>query len=137
MNTRIGDSEEEIKIPVEKGDRITIPSNAYSPTWLPNGYVLRSYSASNLESSAIYINSDNELITYYEYPNDQVLAVDTEDAELVENISINTFDGLLCIKKGKISISWIDNERKILARIKATNIDKDTVLKIAESVKGS
>ena len=113
---------------------INIPSNAYLPTWLPDGYVLKSYNNKDDEISAFFNNNSN-VISYYEYKNKPVLGIDTENADIVESVTVNDFDGILVIKGNVMSVTWSDNSRDKLIRIKTTDLDKETVLKIAESVK--
>lgn len=125
------------EVEIIEGNRLDIPSGAYLPTWVPDGYILKTYTNNVAETSAIYGNDDNDLIMYFEYVNDQVLGVDTENADSVENISINGFDALVSIKGKVISVTWIDSDRNILVRISTTNLDKETVLKISGSVKGN
>lgn len=114
---------------------IKIPSGNYLPTWLPDGYSLTSYSDTVKGTTAIFSDNKDNLIFYFEYGNGQVLGVNTYNADIVKNIEINRFDGLLVIKDNAISISWADVQRNRLVRIRTTDLDEETVISIAESVK--
>ncbi|NCB74535.1 MAG: DUF4367 domain-containing protein [Clostridia bacterium] len=114
---------------------IDIPAGAYLPTFLPDGYALISYKSNVSIVTAMFSDANGNEISYSELPNESVLGVDTEDADSTENVKINEYDGLVVIKGSTVSVTWVDTNRNIIARIKARNIDKDTVIKIAESIK--
>ena len=67
--------------------------------------------------------------------NEYNFGVDTGDADTTEKMKINSFDGMAVIKGSTISITWSDTDRHLLIRVKTENVDKETVIKIAESVK--
>lgn len=116
------------------GANESIPKGAYTPKWLPDGYELASYEKRNTDASAMFCNTEDNRIYYYEYRNDEVGGVDKEDADSVEKIKINNFDGILITKDNLLTITWADTNRNIIARLKAKNIDKTTAIKIANSV---
>jgi len=116
------------------GNQIEVPSGAYLPTWLPEGYTFDSYERSEFQAIATYKNDSGNNIYYYELKNEPVLGADTEEADSTENISINGYDGLVIVKGATISITWVDSKRNIFARIKTLNIDKETAIKIAQSI---
>lgn len=133
-DTKIREDEFENSVQGNGGDNVIVPSGAYLPTWLPIGYEVYSYNSSNNEIIAVYKNKDNNEIRFFEYAKEQVLGVDTENAESSESVKINEFDGILILKENRISITWADTQRQKLIRIKATDIDKETAIRIAESV---
>lgn len=119
-------------------NNVAVPTGAYLPTWLPDGFVLSYYNV-NSEHTIIlaeFSNKKGDIIRYNEYANQQVLGVDTENADSTENIKINKYDGMIAIKEDKISITWDDSDRNIIARISSKSfLDKESISKIAESVK--
>jgi len=114
---------------------IEVPIGAYLPKWLPEGYVLSYYDLNTTKTSAVFSNSEGNEIKYYEFSNDYVLGVDTEDTNSSENIEINGFDGIIIVKGSTTSITWVNTKRNTIVRVSAIDIKKSTVIKIAESVK--
>lgn len=132
VNTDIGFKESNVTSGF--GNPIDVPSGEYLPSWLPEGYILISYEKDEFQSIATFGNDSGNKIYFYEVNNGPVLGVDTEEADSMEKISINGYDGLVVVKGAKISITWVDDKRNIFARIKTLDIDKKTLIKIAESV---
>lgn len=130
-NITINDSGEQS---IEDGS-ITIPSGSYLPTWLPSGYNLTSYNSTKEITKAAFSNSADNVILYLEFGNNEVLGVNSQGADSAESVKINGLDGLLVAKDDVTSVSWADIDRGMLLRIRTTGIDKETVIKIAESVK--
>lgn len=125
---------QETNVTNELGNSIEVPQGTYLPTWLPEGYALVSYETDAAKTIAMFSNNSGNTIYYYEFNNETVFGVDTEDAESTESISFNGHDGLVVLKGDKISITWIDTRRNMLVRIKTLDIDKKIVIKIAQSV---
>lgn len=130
-NITINDSGEQS---IDDGN-ITIPLGGYFPTWLPSGYTLSSYNSTKEITKAAFSNSADNVILYLEFGNNEVLGVNSQGADNAESIKINGFDGLLVAKDDVISLTWADVDRGLLLRIRTTGIDKETVIRIAKSVK--
>ncbi len=118
-----------------RDESVTIPSGSYLPTWLPSGYNLSYYNSTKEITKATFSNSADNVILYLEFGNNEVLGVNSQGADNTESIKINGFDGLLVAIDDAISLTWADVDRGLLRRVRATGIDKETVIKIAESVK--
>lgn len=58
--------------------------------------------------------------------------VDTENAQRVENISVNGFDGLLVAKGSRIQITWANTNLNILVSIVATEVSEELLLNIID-----
>ncbi|MEA4895140.1 MAG: DUF4367 domain-containing protein [Oscillospiraceae bacterium] len=116
-------------------NNITIPIGSYLPTWLPDGYELTSYTTDEKTTTAYFTNSENNTILYFEQGNNQVLDINTDGASNIENIEINGFEGLLVVRNDTVSVSWADISRNVIVRIKASGLDKETVVEIAKSVR--
>lgn len=117
-----------------KDGAIVIPAGSYLPTWLPDGYTLSTYENKNEGVVAVFSNKQEAAIIYLEYANSQVLGINT-NAELVKDVSINGFEGVLVINENTTSITWVDTDRNRLIRINGECLDEQTLLRIAESVK--
>lgn len=103
----------------------------YSPEYIPEGFYAVNSSASNGMSLISYENKQKLFIRFSEMAPENAINLDTEDAELIENVKIKSFDALL-VKKGNIvSIVWSNNDMcfSIIAQL-----DVEEIVKIAESV---
>ena len=135
-DTNLREAENQINsLEIAGGDEIVVPVGTYLPSWIPEGYSLKSYNSKPGEVCAVFGNNQNNLILYFEYENDQMLGIDTENVDIVENIMVRNFNGILLTKETVVSVTWADTERNILCRIKSSAVDKESILKIAESVK--
>lgn len=61
----------------------------------------------------------------------QIHNVDTENADNVESIWINGYEGLLIEKGERVHIVWGDTDRECFVDVICTNLGKDTVISIA------
>jgi len=61
--------------------------------------------------------------------------LDTEDADNVEAILIHEYEGLLIEKGDTVQIVWADNDQGIFVSLLCTNLDKETVVAIANELK--
>ena len=127
----------DISIAQVDNNAVEVPEGSYLPAWLPEGYFLISYerNTNKTKAVAVFSNKEGNEIKYYELTNEYNFGVDTEDADTTEKMKINSFDGMAVIKGSTISITWSDTDRHLLIRVKTENVDKETVIKIAESVK--
>lgn len=107
-------------------------TNAYVPTYMPDGYEVGSITYTDSIKKLVFENLDKtSLITYTEYDSTNTIAVDTEGASLIEKVNINGHDGTLSTKDSVTSIAWtIDNH---LISIQG-QINKVEAIKIAEGV---
>lgn len=109
-------------------------TNAYVPTYAPEGYELTSVSSSDSLKKIIFTNKKNEalFVIYCNYSSSSSSAVDTENASLVKKIKINGEDGTLSVKDTTVTVAWkIDNH---LFTVQG-QLSTDEAIKLAESVK--
>lgn len=59
--------------------------------------------------------------------------IDTEDA-IVTSIIMNGYKGICAEKNGTVQVAWADTERMIFISLYSTELDKESVLKLAEAV---
>lgn len=116
-------------------DTLNIPSewkNVYIPAYVPEGYKI-SKTESLVNTKIIhYLNDKNKLIVFNQYNDENTnLRIDTEKAK-VDKVIINGFDGLIAEKSGSITIAWHNNDSTFSL---ISNIDKNELIKIAESIK--
>lgn len=64
-----------------------------------------------------------------------ILNADTEDADYIEQISIHGYPGLLVGKNDTVHIVWGDTDRNKYVSVMCINLDKDTAIAIANSIR--
>lgn len=117
----------------KNGKLIVNWKNAYVPTYIPDGYEVTSISYDKAIKKIIFSNPNNDLtIIYTEYNSINTIAVDTEDASLVEKVKVNDHDGTLSIKDSISSIAWIIDTHLFVFQ---GQMSTDEAIKMAESVK--
>lgn len=107
-------------------------SQAYVPTYLPDGYEVSATSQNENYKKIEFTNSQGSLITYMELGAGHKPALDTENASVFEEVSINEHEGALVVKNSLVTVIWAMEERMFMIR---GEIGKDTVVKMAEGVK--
>ncbi|MDP4120310.1 MAG: DUF4367 domain-containing protein [Bacillota bacterium] len=109
-------------------------TNAYVPTYIPNGYEVSNISYSDSLKKIIFTgkNDNSTFITYTESESINSISIDTEGASLVEKVSINGNNGTLAVKDSTVTIGWTMDNRLFIIQ---AQINKDEAVKIAEGVK--
>ncbi len=105
---------------------------AYSPTYIPDGYEV--YDGTKNERSRIieFQNHQGASITYMELSEGNKPALDTENASVFETVGINGHKGTIVVKNSLATVIWAMNDRMFIIR---GQIGKDTAVKMAEGVK--
>lgn len=114
-----------------KGNLVVDWTNAYVPTYVPEGYEVSSVNVSQFVKR-IVLQAEKSSIVYMEMTGATSPTVDTENASLLETISINGLSGMLVEKNGLVTIVWSSNERMFMVE---TQADIDTAMKVAQGVK--
>ncbi|NBJ16529.1 MAG: DUF4367 domain-containing protein [Dehalobacter sp. 4CP] len=107
-------------------------TNAYIPTYIPEGYKVTNSSNSEMYKEIIFKNQQDMFIVYSELTEGSIAQVDTENASVFKEISINGHKGTLTVKNSTVTIVW-QMEGHIFTVNAST--DQDTAQKIAEEVK--
>ena len=116
------------------GELIVNWTNAYVPTYIPDGYEVSNFSYSESIKKIIFTrkDDDNAFIIYTEFGSMNSVAIDTEGASLTETISINGHNATLSVKNSVTSVAWsMDNH---LYTIQG-QISQDEAVKMAEGIK--
>lgn len=71
-------------------------------------------------------------LIYTEYTSANSIAVDTENASLIEKVKINSQDGMLSVKDSIVSVAWVMNNHLLTVQ---GNLSNEEAIKIAEHVK--
>lgn len=120
----------------KEGTGDTIPTGKYAPSWIPEGYSLYSFVDTDGRVTIIYSDMNGNVIRYNELSDIQNAGVDTENSDAMVDVIIGEYSGVFVAKGQWQSITWGDTNRKVLLRVSGTSIiDKNTLIKIAESVK--
>jgi len=116
----------------EGGDTIADWRQAYVPTYIPEGFEVSDVFEGKLSKDIEFKNAQGSLINYMELSESTKTAVDTENADLFETITINGHEGALVVKNSLVTVIWAMNDRIFIIQGK---IDRDMAVKMAEGVK--
>lgn len=107
-------------------------SNAYVPTYIPEGYELSSFSTTEGSKTIVFEKDQEEsYIIYREMGESRSPAVDTEDASRFEDVLISGRRGTLVEKNGMITIVWEMDNRLFMVHAQTS---VDVAIRIAEGV---
>ncbi|MCB8818102.1 DUF4367 domain-containing protein [Desulfosporosinus shakirovi] len=116
----------------DNGGSVVGWTNAYVPTYIPDGYKVSNSSNGKLLKKIEFKNQQGSLITYTELSEGSSPALDTENASDFETVSINGHKGTLAVKNSLVTIIWEMNNGMFMIRAQTS---KDTAMKMAEGVK--
>ncbi|MFA7079172.1 MAG: DUF4367 domain-containing protein [Syntrophomonas sp.] len=114
-----------------------VPSNwknAYAPLAIPVGYSINNSVNNDNFKTIEYANDRNEMIIYQQFDEQVVSNIDTEKADSIEKITVQGHKGLLVNKDGKRTITWSNDAKVFLIITKASNLQDEDMIKMAESV---
>lgn len=101
-------------------------------TWLPDGY---EYLSGEYDYQAIFANDENNWIVINRFDGDSTYNVDTEGAEIVEEIMINGNSGLRIVKNGQAHIALANTDKNIFIDIcSSEHVPGEVVEKIAQNI---
>lgn len=110
-----------------------VPFKPLPPTWVPEEYLLVEELNNGESYSAAYSNGDSNEIHFTQSKITSTPVIDTEDAEETQDATINGCEAIIAVKDGQIILLWLDNENASIFRITSENLDRNTLIKIAES----
>jgi hypothetical protein len=104
----------------------------YVPAFVPEGFKITKAESLMFTKIIHYSNDNGQLIVYQQHNGENTnIRVDTENA-VSEEILINGLEGLLFEKKGTTTLVWHNNDFSFSLM---SEIDKDELIKMAESIK--
>ncbi|MEL7609480.1 MAG: DUF4367 domain-containing protein [Bacillota bacterium] len=115
---------------IDDGQAIGI-SDAYIPSYIPEGFNLKSLVMDEQINTLYYENSEGKYIHFSGFTSDAQSNVDTENADTLETVTIKGRSGLLIKKEGVYTLAWSLDEYYFIL---TTDLSIDATLKIAESV---
>ncbi len=133
-HTTISIGEENNSNAISVAEGVNTPEGVFLPTWMPNGYMLASFNETGRFITVKYSNFNGEEILYKESPGATNINLDTEDADIVENLTSNGNDGIYVKKGTECSIVLAESSRNVLILINGKDLSADILLKIANSI---
>lgn len=100
---------------------------------LPESYVLESYEETPDGGYAMLVASDGTWITWDIYSITATLNLDTENADVVQEIQIDGYSGILIEKNGISTVSWGDTSANKLYCVSA-NMEYKALVKIMDDL---
>jgi hypothetical protein len=109
-------------------------TNAYVPTYIPEGFIVSTWSYSKAYKRITFENSQDRtsFTLYLELDESDNPVIDTEDASRFEPILINGKDGMLVVKNDVVTIVW---EMDSLLFVLQARTSVDMAIRIAEGVR--
>jgi len=122
--------------PQESGNSMVTDNNEFFKNirlaWLPDGY---EYLSGEYDYQAIFANDENNWIIINRFDGDSTYNVDTEGAEIVEEIMINGNSGLRIVKNGQTHIALANTDKNIFIDIcSSEHVPGEVVEKIAQNI---
>lgn len=103
--------------------------------YIPSGYSEATYDTEGGATQIIYTN-DNDANQYFLFvicKSPHEIAVDTENADYIEAITINGNSGEISLKDGLTSIVWSEKDSGTIFLLQST-LSENESLKIAENI---
>ena len=104
---------------------------AYAPTYMPEGFVIEELYLQDGNNAVVYYK-DDYFIIINQMNNSFNMQMDTENAEVAENIRLHNSNGFLVVKENLTTVIWSEGETIFEV---SGNIVTNEIIKIAESLK--
>lgn len=98
-------------------------------------YIIYEYLSGEYDYQAIFANDENNWIVINRFDGTSTYNVDTEGAEIVEEIMINGNSGLRIVKNGQTHIALANTDKNIFIDIcSSEHVPGEVVEKIAQNI---
>ncbi|MBR3611660.1 MAG: DUF4367 domain-containing protein [Oscillospiraceae bacterium] len=104
--------------------------DAYAPTYMPEGFELGNFSCTSSQQSVDYYCGEDYIAIIQ--GRNSTGQIDTENAEIVENLIIGDSNALFVVKDDTTYVSWIMGDNMFLVIGSAA---PEEILKVAKSIK--
>lgn len=106
----------------------------YSLPSIPDGYERILCVEDDMERAYFYENTEEEMIVIHIMlgSSGTIYSVDTENAQVVESISINGYDGIYVEKDGTRHVVWADTDRSVFLDVLVENAEEIDIMELAE-----
>jgi len=104
--------------------------------WLPNGYLPEDPLSITPDDLVLDCTNDaGGLITVSVHEGEDFMhTLDLEEADYYSSIVIQGCEGMLRMKEGYARIAWPYNNTEFVVSVRSSDVDQDTLLRVAESV---
>lgn len=102
---------------------------------LPSGYEIMSDNEIPNGEIAEFTGPDGTYLQWFVNSTNDTVNIDTEDADRIEHVTIDGFEGILVEKDGYSSLLWGDTENKVIYRI-IVETGKIDVIAVANKIVG-
>lgn len=104
--------------------------------WLPDGYTLAEETGDDFATTLLFRNKtgDSLYITRLQCNTDSIVQADKEDADEWIEVSVHGEPGIIVVKHGQTSLSWVDNHTGFYTSLVADKLSADQLLSIAEII---
>jgi len=114
-----------------------VPSNwknDYAPLNIPAGYFINNSVNGDNFKTIEYANGRNEIIIYQQFDEQVISNIDTENADSINEITVQGHKGLLINKDGERTITWSNDVKVFLIMAENGNLQEEDMIRMAESV---
>lgn len=108
--------------------------NAYAPHFIPEGYTISNLIEDKNLKTIQYSNIENSMIIFQQYVEGSSINIDTEDADVISNVTVQEAEGMLVVKGDVVTVAWSNDYYILLLYVYQGDLSNEEVLEIAESV---
>lgn len=104
--------------------------------WLPDGYTLAEETCDDFSAMLVFRNKAGDCltITRLQCNENSIIQADKEDADDWAKTSVHGEPGIIVVKHGQTSLSWVDNRAGFYTSLVADDLSVDQLLSIAEII---
>ena len=109
----------------------------YSLPIIPDGYEPILCVEDDRSRAYFYENTEEEMIVIHIMlgTTGTIYSVDTENAQVVEDISINGYDGIYVEKDGTRHVVWADTDRSVFLDVLVENAEEIDIMELAKALR--
>lgn len=104
------------------------------PQFIPEGYTISNLTEGKDVKTIQYSNTENSMIMFQQYGEESGINIDTEDADVISNVTVQETEGMLVVKGDVVTVAWSNDYYIFLLYVYQGDLSNEEVLKIAESV---
>ena len=104
---------------------------------MPESFSLTSYQKMEFYATAVFDGPDGERVIWGETPIGASSNIDTEDAERIDSVVIDNYDGILVVKDGFTSVYWSDQTEGLSYSCEATLPEDKIISMIHELIENT
>jgi len=102
---------------------------------VPSDYNVDQFKRIKDSLTVTYKNSKNEFILFEQSNDNTTTNLDSEEADIIDNVAISTYSAVFSKKGNILSLVWSNNERVFYISTNSESITKEDLIKIGESFK--